>query len=366
MTLVRTMVAKVGLGLALVLGGVSVSTSVDAQRIVDTSPRFAANTASALHRPYGSAAVGPVGFVGGFPVGYRVHLAGQNPNFSFSPYGTPRQYGAHDHGFRHVRQPGQAHFNQFGRNHWVARPIWPCYNPCPPVCFQPWPPVCVSPPLINGCHPWYLNTYACSPWGGWNQWVGWSTWGHGGGWGGGVWGGVSVSQRFGFGGGQVRGLGGGAWFGGEGMFANQGAGTGVPFGPAGSQLAVSGGGDPWQTANFSDAWINGQAAVVMAQHAAIAQAEAQAAADRRQDVMGKTAQDPLGNPRPSPASTPAQDPGLAAKDVQADRSSDRANQVTTQIKQESAAKRSAIAAREKRLAAQAEAERQRLLDTLRQ
>jgi hypothetical protein len=110
----------------------------------------------------------------------------------------------------------------------------------------------------------------------------------------------------------------------------------------------------------------------MAQQSAVAEAHAAAEQQRRSGVMGKwagrggIAVDPLGNPLPESAGSSEQPIGTTTPAGQIQRLGTASDQRTAEIQSVSAAKRSAIEAREKRLAAQAEAERQRLLETLRQ
>lgn len=333
------------------------------QRIVDTGPRFAADTASAWAGTSGSMrsggggnAWGGGGWVGGgwngggwngWSVPYTVRLAGQNPTFPLSVYGSPRQYGAHDHGFQHARHPDQARFNQFGRNHWVATPILPCWQPCPPVCLQPWSPWCGVPPI---CNPWL----APPGWGWSNPW-GWNNGWNGGGWAGGGWGWQGWRrQAWGWnGGGFVGGFGGG-FAGGMveenvQMFARPGTGVMAPL-----ELTVA----PTDVAN---ALIESRAADVLAQQRAVAAAEQAAAQQRgaRTQEQATMERDPLGRPR---AALPVVQAIGEGSVVVSSRVDTPAKSVANTPPRSA---RQIAESLEQRRAAQAEAERQRLLERLR-
>ncbi len=341
-----------GLVAVIVLGPICWDApQVFGQRFVDTSPKFAANTAAALRSAghtspsqgtFGGGFVSG-GFVGGaaWPYGYQVRLAGQNPNFPFSAYGNPRQYGAHDHGFRHVRHPGQAHFNQFGRNHWVVNPIFPCPRICNPVCIQPWPPVCgpvfyPGPFCINPYNAFFPNTFF-SPW--CSTPFGWGGWGTGG------WGTGGFVQRTGFGFAQQNNV-----FVGQ-HFARPAMGV---F--AEPELLLPDGA-------IADGLMQSRAETVMAQHRAIAEAER--GRGNNVQTVGY-AVDPLGNPLTRPGEDSNALAGLrTTKEGQEYIDASPASAANSQAAM-SAAKRSAIEAAEAKRAARAEAERQRLLDILRQ
>ncbi|MDP1560233.1 MAG: hypothetical protein Q8M16_02440 [Pirellulaceae bacterium] len=344
------------LGLVPALMSVS-SPSVVAQRIVDTSPRFASDTASAMHRPNVGAPIGGGYAVGGFPYGYTVRLAGQNPNYPFSAYGTPRQYGAHDHGFAHVRHPDQARYNQFGRNHWVVNPIVPCPPICgPPMC-GPYRPNCYPYPYGYGnCYPYYFPTcyrppvYCGIPWG-WNPWFGSGF--------SGAWGNGGFAQGNGF-----------AVMQGQGFFAGQGMMAGPGFGglepdawsaallarPEASALAPVE--IPFAPGVVADRLIQRRAADVMAQHRAVAELEAAEIRARQQTVISGV--DPLGR-----ATVQETNETAVSKDGRV-YSATRGTKSAEKNKPKSAVERSAAESLAARRAAQAEAERQRLLDTLRQ
>ncbi len=329
--------------------------SVWAQRIVDNGPRFAADTGSAWSARANGTAGGSGAWVGGgwngggwngWSVPYTVRLAGQNPTFPLAVYGSPRQYGAHDHGFRHVRHPDQARFNQFGRNHWVATPLLPCWQPGPPVCWQPWSPWCGVQPI---CNPWLAppGWGWNNPWGwnnGWNNgWCGWN----GGGWNGGGWGWQGWRRQawgwngLGFAGGmaqqEVQ------------LLARPGAGVMAPF-----ELTVA----PTDVAN---ALIESRAADVLAQQRAVAAAEQAAAQQRaaRTQEQATVERDPLGRPR------------VALPVVQASGTGNGVVNSRVESPAKSAANvppgnvRQVAESLEQRRAAQAEAERQRLLERLR-
>ena len=317
------------------------SASCFGQRIVDTSPKFAPNTAAAtramtsggvarmgnwssgnwgagaghFHNGWvpGHVGFGPVGFG---PVGfgpYRVQRIGHDPNYLFSAYSNPRQYGAHDHGFRHQRDPRQAHFNQFGRNHWLITPTygWGCGpwatgcgpwgNPCLLPSYFPVFPAYCGP--ISGGWPLYGPAF-----GGWP--LHWQNPGCFG---------TVVTQRYVFGVqlsvGQYSGLtdlapsrsewGPGGYAGSGGVFQTSG--------PSPS---------PGETAS---SLLERNAATVLAQHRAIAELEQQAAAARRSTSGVTTATsldsgtDPLGNPKaasnprpsnPRPSGATSDGPGV--------------------------------------------------------
>lgn len=349
------------LSLGLVWIGLFVAPiSVWAQRIVDNGPRFATDTSSAWSAtgnawsatgsttPGGSGAWVGGGWNGGGwnGVPYTVRLAGQNPTFPLAVYGSPRQYGAHDHGFRHVRHPDQARFNQFGRNHWVATPLLPCWQPCPPVCLQPWSPWCGVPPI---CNPWLAppGWGWSNPWGlnnGWNNgWCGWN----GGGWNGGGWGWQGWRR-------QVWGWNGLGFAGGMAqqevqMLARPGAGVMAPF-----ELTVA----PTDVAN---ALIESRAADVLAQHRAVAAAEQAAAQQRgeRTQEQATVERDPLGRPR---AALPVVQASGAGNGVVSSRVESTANSAANKPPRSA---RQIAESLEQRRAAQAEAERQRLLERLR-
>lgn len=356
------------LGLVPVLMCVT-SANVVAQRIVDTSPRFASDTASATAGPGASVPNGGGYAVGGFPYGYTVRLAGQNTNYPFSAYGTPRQYGAHDHGFAHVRHPDQARFNQYGRNHWVVNPI----VTCPPI----WgPPICGTPicgPYRPNCYPYgYSNGYPycfptcyrppvyCGiPWG-WNRWYGSGFGGFGGFVGfGGAWGNGGFAQGNGFGALQGQGF-----FAGQGMMAAPGFGGLAPDAwsadvlarPEASALAPIE--VPFAPGVVADRLIQRRAADVMAQHRAIAALEAAGSRSRQQAVVSGV--DPLGQ-----ATIQETNQTVVSKDGRVYSASKGAKSMEKD-KPKSAIERSAAESLNARRAAQAEAERQRLLDTLRQ
>lgn len=341
--------------------------SVTAQQFVDTSPKFAADAEAASDRQArsGDSHVGSGYLVGGWPYGYSVRLAGQNNNYPFSAYGTPRQYGAHDHGFQHVRHPDQARYNQFGRNHWVVRPILPCPPPYPPVC-QPWPPVCYpNRPICFPqpycywnpyCYPGYVRPpYYC-----WRDWR-WNEWAGGVGFGGGFGGIGFAQQNFG-----------GAWqgvgnFGGQGAFVGQGMGFANGFGGMGPMReGVYAPGPasvfapveiPVAQGFVSNALIQHRAADVMAQHRAIAELEAQRA--RPQSQITAVQFDPLGRPIVDQSLSE-----IADRDGRPYSSNPAV--VESAKSSKTAIAKSANEALEAKRAAKAEAERQRLLDALRQ
>ncbi|MBL8891029.1 MAG: hypothetical protein JNL67_13690 [Planctomycetaceae bacterium] len=335
---------------------------VSAQQFVDTTPRFAADSAAARAMS-GNSSVGNGYLVGGWPYGYSVRLAGQNQSYPFSAYGNPRQYGAHDHGLQHSRHPDQARYNQFGRNHWVVRPIWPCPTPFPPVC-HPYRPICF--PYPNGFwNPYCFPGYARPPFYCWNDWR-WSQW-HGGfggfGFGGVGFGGVGFAQQNFVGGWQGVGQ-----FGGQGAFVGQGMGFANGFGvaePMGVGPLVQSPASLFAPVEMaapqgfvSSALIQHRAADVMAQHRAIAEMESQRG--KPQSQITAVQYDPLGRPIAEQAEAKTTN-----KDGRAYAATDAAVVESAKSTKNAIAK-SADEAREAKRAAKAEAERQRLLDALRQ
>jgi hypothetical protein len=322
--------------------------TVQAQRIVDTSPRFAADTASAMARPSFGGAVGGSYNVGGFPYGYSVRLAGQNPYFPFSAYANPRQFGAHDHGYQHVRHADQARYNQFGRNHWVVSPIvpYPCFYPR--IC-GPYRPNCFPYP-VGYCYPLtfgYRPALHC-----WNGW-GWSPLIGCGGFGFDQWNsGVVQWNGSGFGQGV---------FGGQGMLAFPGLDRQDP----GAWSAVDRRSDssafapveiPLAPGAVAGGLIQRRAEDVIAQHRAVAELESAESQTRRKTTVStvgssnRTIVDPLGRESLKPTSD------LKTTEV-------IATQKTEKIQQTPSAESESLASRR---ISQAEAERKRLLDKLRQ
>jgi hypothetical protein len=355
-------------------GGLAEPRVVVAQRIVDTTPRFATDTASALARPAGTNAgsyagrqtgfVGGTGYaVGGWPYGYSVRLANQNPTYPFSPYGTPRQFGAHDHGLQHQRHPDQARYNQFGRNHWVVQPIVPCPRPWP-VCPQPCPPGCGL--FRPGCFPYpghvgwnpYCTPFVFSP-----PVVCWNPWGWNGGWnfGGGGFG-------FGFHGGFPQpGVFG---FQGQGMFTGQGQFFGPGFGGVWDDAGRSASGArvssalspvelPRAPGAVADALIQRQAADVMAQHRAVAEMETTLGQQRTASVPANL-RDPLGRPTVATVEKSSDSKDGRTYPATAVRGASEPAQPKSTVALSAA---ESLAARK---AAQSEAERQRLLKKLRE
>jgi hypothetical protein len=329
--------------------------TIQAQGIIDTSPGFATDTAAAWARSTGGLGGGSQYMVGGWPSGYSVRLAGQNNRYPFSAYGTPRQFGAHDHGFQHVRHPDQARYNQFGRNHWVINPIFPCAPGWGSGCVAPWPPVCVPyrpicyPYPIGIGNPWLFPGFFRPPVLCWDNW-GWNSWGHSfGGFGGWANGGFAP---IGFGAFQGQGVFAGAGFGGLGPDAWSGDMLSRP-----GSMVVSPTELPLAPGVIADSLIQHRAADVVAQHRAVAEMEA--ARRRPQQPVVATRFDPLGR-----AISASSEPELVSKDGQV--YSPARPERRAENKAKNAVAASAAESLSKRRAAQAEAERQRILDSLRQ
>ncbi len=337
-----------GMGVAVLGLLVSGMPTVQAQRIVDTSPRFAADTASAMARPASGGTIGGSYHVGGFPYGYSIRLAGQNPYFPFSAYANPRQFGAHDHGFQHVRHADQARYNQFGRNHWVVSPIvpYPCYYP--QFC-GPYRPNCFQYP-VGYCYPIAFGYRPALPC--WNGW-GWTPLIGGGGFGFGQWhSGVVQWNGSGFGQGV---------FGGQGMFAFPGSDALAPRAWSGAHLrsefsAFAPVEIPLAPGVVAGGLIRRSAEDVMAQHRAVAELESAQSRSRHKTAAlavgssNTSIVDPLGRESlqsPTESANPKVIAPLKSEKIQQVPSAGSESLTTRRI-------------------SQTEAERKRLLDKLRQ